>query len=59
MRDWIKQAFDVEYTDLGVRKLLRRLGFSYTKLTYTFAEKQEAFKQEFEMLKKMMDVKID
>lgn len=56
VQDWIKQAFGVEYTDRGVRKLLHRLGFSYTKPTYTLAkanpEKQEAFKQEFEMLKK-------
>jgi len=56
VRDWIKQRFGMEYTDRGVRKLLHRLGFSYTKPTYTLAkadpEKQEAFKQEFEELKK-------
>ncbi len=56
VRDWIKETFDIVYTDRGVRKLLTRLGFSYTKPTYTLAkadpEKQEAFKQEFETIKK-------
>lgn len=56
VRDWIKQTFDIVYTDRGVRKLLTRLGFSYTKPTYTLAkadpEKQAMFKQEFETIKK-------
>jgi transposase len=63
VRDWIQQTFDINYTDRGVRKLLHHLGFSYTKPTYTLAkadpEKQEAFKQEFETLKKMMHDEID
>lgn len=59
VRDWILQTFNVKYTDRGVRALLHHLGFRYTKPTYTLAkavpEKQEAFRQEFEMLKKMMN----
>lgn len=57
VRDWIEREFDVRYSDRGVRKLLRLLGFSYTKPTYTLAKadpaKQEAFKIEFEDVKKI------
>ncbi|WP_431305983.1 IS630 family transposase [Mesobacillus subterraneus] len=64
VRDWIKQTFDIVYTDRGVRKLLTRLGFSYTKPTYTLAkadpQKQAMFKQEnLKRLKKMMNDEID
>lgn len=56
IKEWIKREFGISYTDRGVRKVLHRLGFSYTKPTYTLAkadpEKQEAFKHEFEELKK-------
>jgi putative transposase len=56
IRDLIKQEYDVTFSDRGVRALLYRLGFSYTKPTYTLAkadpEKQEAFKKEFETAKK-------
>ncbi|MBP1967099.1 IS630 family transposase [Paenibacillus aceris] len=58
IRDWIKNNFNIEYTDRGVRKLLRRLGFSYTKPTYTLEKadpkKQEAFIQDFETLKRRL-----
>lgn len=57
IRDWIKNHFSVTYTDRGVRQLLHRLGFSYTKPTYTLEKadpvKQKAFKQEFEAVKKI------
>jgi transposase len=56
IRDWIKREFGVTYAERGVRKLLYRLGFSYTKPTYTLAkadpEKQAAFKEQFETTKK-------
>lgn len=55
--DWIKQEFNVQYSERGTRELLYRLGFSHTRPTYTLAkadsDKQEAFKQEFEGLKKI------
>nr|WP_200126571.1 IS630 family transposase [Salicibibacter cibarius] len=56
LQDWIKHTFDVTYSDRGVRQLLYRLGFSYTKPTYTLKKadpaKQEVFKQDFETAKK-------
>lgn len=56
IREWIKRQFDVTYSERGTRDLLYRLGFSYTKPTYTLAkadpELQEAFKIEFERIKK-------
>jgi transposase len=57
VRQCIEQQYRVNYSDRGTRQLLYRLGFSYTKPTYTLAkadpEKQEAFKQEFEEIKKI------
>lgn len=57
VRDWVQKHFQVEYSDRGARELLYRMGFSYTRPTYTLAkadpEKQEAFKQEFTGLKKI------
>jgi transposase len=56
IREWIEREYDVIYAERGVRKLLCRLGFSYTKPTYTLAkadpEKQAAFREEFETIKK-------
>lgn len=61
VRDWIKREFGVAYSERGARKLLRLLGFSYTKPTYTLAkadpEKQAAFKQDFEEVKKIAPVR--
>lgn len=61
VRDWIHKQFQVEYSERGARELLYRLGFSFTRPTYTLAksdpEKQEAFKQEFEGLKKITRTK--
>lgn len=57
VRKWIENEFQITYSERGARLLLYRLGFSYTKPTYTMAkadpEKQETFKQEFEELKKI------
>ncbi|WP_335872527.1 IS630 family transposase [Bacillus sp. 2205SS5-2] len=60
---WIKQEFNISYSDRGVRALLYRLNLSFTKPTYTLAKadpvKQEAFKEEFKQLKKLLDGEID
>jgi transposase len=57
VRKWIENEFQIRYSERGARQLLYRLGFSYTKPTYTMAkadpEKQEVFKSEFEALKKI------
>jgi transposase len=61
IRQWIEKQYQVKYAERGIRQLLYRLGFSYTKPTYTLAkadpEKQEAFKQEFEEIKKIAPVR--
>ena len=53
---WVKKQFNVSYTHGGMRDMLLRLGFSYTSPTYSLAkaskEKQDTFKNEFEVLKK-------
>ena len=52
---WVKREFGISFTKGGMRDMLLRLGFSYTRPTYSLArasqEKQEGFKQEFEQLK--------
>ncbi|MCR8636976.1 IS630 family transposase [Paenibacillus radicis (ex Xue et al. 2023)] len=57
---WIKQEFGVEYSVRGVSKMLKRLGFSFTKATYTLAkadpEAQAAFKDvTFPELKRQLE----
>lgn len=56
IRKWIEQEFNVTYCERGTRELLYRLKLSFTKPTYTLAKadpvKQEAFKAEFEIVKK-------
>lgn len=56
IRKWIEKEFGVSYSERGTRELLYRLKLSFTTPTYTLAKanpvKQEAFKQEFEELKK-------
>lgn len=53
---WIDQNFNVKFSDRGVRNLFKRLALSYTRPTYTLKkadpEKQEAFKEAFEQVKK-------
>ncbi|AIQ62439.1 transposase [Paenibacillus stellifer] len=49
IRAWILREYCEDYTLKGVSKMLNRLGFSYTKATYTLAkanpEEQEQFRQ--------------
>jgi transposase len=49
IRAWILREFGEKYTLKGVSKLLHRLGFSYTKATYTLVrankEKQKQFRE--------------
>ncbi len=56
IRKWIEQEFGVCYSDRGTRDLLYRLKLSFTTPTYTLAKadpiKQEAFKEDFEKIKK-------
>ena len=52
----IEKEYGVKYTNRGVRALLKRIDFSFTRPNYTLEkadpEKQEVFKQDFEDLKK-------
>lgn len=56
LRDWIERTFGVSFSERGTRDLLYRLGFSYTKPTYTLEKadplKQAAFLETFEQVKK-------
>ncbi|MFC0906999.1 winged helix-turn-helix domain-containing protein [Clostridium sp. MT-14] len=56
-RKWVSDNFHIEYSNRGMLQVFHRLNLSYTRPTYTLAkadkEKQEAFKQEFEDLKKL------
>jgi putative transposase len=53
---WVSNNFHIEYSNRGMLQVFHRLNLSYTRPTYTLAkadeEKQEAFRQEFEVLKK-------
>lgn len=57
VRDWIRKQFGVQYQERGVRDMLHRLGFSFTKPTYSLAKadpaKQAVFREEFEGVKKI------
>lgn len=52
---WVKQTFGISFSKGGMRDMLLRLGFSYTRPTYSLAkasqEKQKEFIQTFEELK--------
>lgn len=54
----VAERFKVKYSQRGMRNLFDRIGLSYTRPTYTLAkanpEKQEAFKTEFESIKKKL-----
>ena len=56
---WIKQQFNVEYTERGVRALLYRLDLRWTQPTYVLAKadplKQQAFVLEFDELKQALE----
>lgn len=53
---WVKQTFGISFSKGGMRDRLLRLGFSYTRRTYSLTkasqEKQKEFIQIFEELKK-------
>lgn len=56
LREWIERTLGVSFSERGTRDLLYRLGFSYTKPTYTLEKaeplKQAAFVAAFEETKK-------
>jgi putative transposase len=56
VRQWVKSQFGVAYSERGMREVLYRLNFSYTRPTYTLekadVEKQEEFRFDFEQVKK-------
>ena len=56
-RKWVKDNFGVEYSTRGMQDVLHSLNLSHTRPTYTMAKadeaKQEEFKEEFELLKKL------
>lgn len=53
---WVYNTFNIKYSITGMKDMLHRLGFTYTRPTYVLAkanlQKQERFKQDFELLKK-------
>ncbi|WP_260440994.1 IS630 family transposase, partial [Parageobacillus thermoglucosidasius] len=55
---YLQNQYGISMTRVGVNKMLHRLGLSYTRPTYTLAkgdeQKQRAFVQEMEMIKKLM-----
>lgn len=56
VQQWVKDTWGIEYSHRGIAEVLYRLKLSFTRPTYTLAkadpQKQEEFKQEFELLKK-------
>ena len=54
--EYVRGRFGVDYSERGMRELFYRLRLSYTRPTYTLKkanpEKQEAFRETFESLKK-------
>jgi putative transposase len=56
VQEWVKNTWGVQYSHRGMAEVLYRLELSFTRPTYTLAkadpQKQEQFKQDFELLKK-------
>ena len=56
IKEWVKNNFGIKYCNTGMLYVLYRLNLSFTRPTYTLAsadpQKQEEFKQRFELLKK-------
>ena len=56
VQEWVKKTWGVEYSHRGMAEVLYRMELSFTRPTYTLAkadpQKQEQFKQDFELLKK-------
>ena len=55
----VKKQFGVTFSERGMRNLFDRIGLSYTRPTYTLKnadpQKQEAFREQFEALKKTVE----
>jgi len=56
IREWVAKNLGIEYSERGIRSLLERIGFSFTRPTYHLAKSDESQKEvflaEFEGLKK-------
>lgn len=56
VQEWVKKTWGVEYSHRGMAEVMYRMKLSFTRPTYTMAkanpQKQEQFKQDFELLKK-------
>ncbi len=56
VQEWVKKTWGVQYSHRGMAEVLYRMELSFTRPTYTLAkadpQKQEKFKQDFELLKK-------
>ncbi|WP_335869911.1 helix-turn-helix domain-containing protein [Bacillus sp. 2205SS5-2] len=48
LSEWMKREFGLTYSKRGVLKLLHRLGFSHTRLTYTLEKAYQKNKMRFE-----------
>ena len=55
----VEQRYQVKFSERGMRDLFYRIGLSYTRPTYTLdkadPQKQEDFRQEFDVVKKTLD----
>jgi transposase len=56
LKDAMEGTFSIKMTRMGIVRMLKRWGFSYTRPTYTWkradTRKQEAFQKELDMIKK-------
>lgn len=56
LKEVLEVTFSIKMTRMGIGKMLKRWGFSYTRPTYTWKRadprKQEAFQKELNMIKK-------
>ncbi|WP_431520786.1 IS630 family transposase [Clostridium beijerinckii] len=63
VRQWVLKEFNIKMSHRGIAYVLHRLNLSYTRPTYVLEkadkEKQEKFKNDFEVLKKMLDGLVD
>lgn len=57
IRQWVIKTFNITYSHRGMAEVLYRLNLSYTRPTYVLKNadpiKQEKFKEDFKVLKKM------
>lgn len=63
IRQWVIKEFNISMSHRGIAYVLHRLNLSYTRPTYVLAkadkEKQEKFKNDFEVLKKCLNGSVD